>query len=50
MINCLEVYNVFILKIVIEMIDVFNLVCDNLNFGVIILIGEGEKVFCFGGD
>lgn len=29
MINCLEVRNVFIFKIVVEMIDVFLCVCDD---------------------
>lgn len=36
------VYNVFILKIVMEMIDVFNISCDKEDVGVIILIGVGD--------
>lgn len=32
------------------MIDVFLCVCDDQNVLVIVLIGEGDLVFCFGGD
>lgn len=50
MMNWLEKYNVFILVMVVEMIDVFNICCDDSIIGVIIFIGVGDKVFFFGGD
>lgn len=49
-INCLQVCNVFCFLMVKEMIQVLVDVCYDDNIGVIILIGVGDKVFCFGGD
>lgn len=49
-INRLQVCNVFCFLTVKEMIQVLVDVCYDDNIGVIILIGVGDKVFCFGGD
>ncbi|MCZ2260708.1 1,4-dihydroxy-2-naphthoyl-CoA synthase [Sporosarcina sp. G11-34] len=49
-INRPEVRNAFRPKTVTELIDAFSRARDDVNIGVIVLTGEGEKAFCSGGD
>jgi naphthoate synthase len=49
-INRPEVHNAFRPETVIELIDAFDRAREDLDVGVIILTGEGDKAFCSGGD
>jgi len=49
-INRPEVHNAFRPETVIELIDAFDRAREDLDVGVVILTGEGEKAFCSGGD
>jgi naphthoate synthase len=49
-INRPEVRNAFRPETVIELSDAFELAREDLDVGVVILTGEGEKAFCSGGD
>ncbi|MCK5884721.1 MAG: 1,4-dihydroxy-2-naphthoyl-CoA synthase [Bacteriovoracaceae bacterium] len=49
-INRPHVHNAFTPKTVSELIEAFDLVRDDVEIGVVILTGEGDKAFCSGGD
>jgi naphthoate synthase len=49
-INRPEVRNAFRPETVIELADAFERAREDLEVGVVILTGEGEKAFCSGGD